>query len=250
LRAFARDLEVSATTLSDFFNGRVGFSRETTSFIAKKINLSEDHKQHMWNLIEMQFARDIKKRKEAEFRTQSRLQDRYNQVSLDAFRFVADWYHLAILELVDLDSSYQSPKVLSKALGISHKEAQEALQRLINLKLLKQEGDQKLVSVSTTTNVGDGVSSEAVRLFHSQILAKAHAALENQSTEEREISSTIFSIAKEDLPEIKKELNAAWFNIASKYSAKTKKDSLYCLSLQFFDMLEAGADGKPKRGNP
>jgi uncharacterized protein (TIGR02147 family) len=238
LRAFARDLELSPSTLSEFLNGHLGFSRETVSAVAKKLNLSANQTQHLWNLIESKFARNSQKRKEAEIKAKSRLHTEQAKVSLDEFRFIADWYHLAVLELLELSDDYQDHRKMARALGLTSNKINEVIERLINLRLLTYEGE-KLVVNSTITNVGDNVSSASIRLFHAQILTKAHEALESQCLEQRDFSSTIFTISKNDLTEIKKDLNKAWLSIASKYSAREKKDSLYCLSIQFFDLLKS-----------
>jgi uncharacterized protein (TIGR02147 family) len=237
LRAFARDLELSPSTLSEFLNGHLGLSRETTCEVAKKLKLTDNQTQHMWDLIQSKFARNVQKRKEAEIKANSRLHSQQSKVSLDEFRFIADWYHLATLELLELNDEYQNLPKMAKALGLTKSKMKEVIERLINLKLLKRE-DDKLFVDSATTNVGENAPSSSIRLFHAQIMAKAHRALETQNVDQRDFSSTLFTISKSDLPEIKKDLNMAWLNIASKYSAREKKDSLYCLAIQFFNLLE------------
>lgn len=237
LRAFARDLSLSPSTLSEFLNGYLGLSRTKTIHVAQKINLTTEQSEHFWNLMESRFSRSLHKRREAAVRAKSRIHSEQTKVSLDEFQFIADWYHLAILELLELAPIYQDIKILSKALGLTRKKTTEGVERLLKLNLIKKENGQLIID-KNTTNVGENVPSESVRLFHSQILAKALNAIETQSLEQRDFSSTMISINNSDIPEIKKELNQFWLSLASKYSAKSKKNSLYCLSTQFFDLLK------------
>ncbi|MNT64313.1 hypothetical protein D3C72_2022040 [compost metagenome] len=82
------------------------------------------------------------------------------------------------------------------------------------------------------------IPSEAIRQFHTQILEKAGKALTLQSQEKRQFRSTVFSMRKKDLPQLKQDLNQFWMEQIGKYAMPTKNDSVYCFSMQLFDLLE------------
>ena len=239
LRAFARDLGVSPSTLTDFLKGRLGFSRERAVMIARKINLSEPQQAHLWDLLESKFARQGEVRKSALDRIRARTQS--DSFSLDAFRAIADWYHLAILELVEIGrikgpQTATAAKEAAGALGLGLRTAKQALERLKTVGLLSSCKDGWQVTESDTF-VGKQTPSMAIRLFHAQIMKKAQEALEEQSIDRRDFSSTIFSVRAADLPELKRELVEARLKILRKYASRDKRDSVYCLSTQLFDLV-------------
>src|SRR5262245_32015851 len=68
LRAFARDLNMSPSTLSDFFHGKLGLSRERVRHVGEKLRLSEAQQEHLNDLLESRFARKNEDRKAAKWR--------------------------------------------------------------------------------------------------------------------------------------------------------------------------------------
>src|SRR5688572_7255268 len=99
LRSFAKDLEMSPGTLVDFLKGRLGFSRSRAEFVAHEIGLSAEQRQHFWDLLEAKFSRNDGARKTAQSRCQTRIQSEKPSVQTE---ITAQWYHMAILELIDL----------------------------------------------------------------------------------------------------------------------------------------------------
>ncbi|MNL73115.1 hypothetical protein D3C87_1985290 [compost metagenome] len=69
-------------------------------------------------------------------------------------------------------------------------------------------------------------------------MEKAGKALTAQSQEKRQFRSTVFSMRKKDLPQLKQDLNQFWMEQIGKYAMPTKNDSVYCFSMQLFDLLE------------
>ncbi len=239
LRAYARDLEVSASTLSDFFQGRLGLSRERTQTLSKKLNLPVEHQEHFWSLLEAKFAKSAETKKKARLRIKSKLKNDPSQLAVESFNFIADWYHLAILEVIDTlgKKSPLNARSLSLLLRISRSEAAAALARLTKLGLLSKK-ENTYITLSDSTYVGEEVSSEAIRLFHFQLLAKAQAALTSQTLTEREFRTNIFSLRKSDMAEFKNDLNKMSIELITKYSSRGDSDSVYCLGLQLFNLID------------
>ena len=53
LRAFARDLNMSPSTLSDFFHGKLGLSKDRVRHIGTKLNLTDMQQSHFNDLLEV-----------------------------------------------------------------------------------------------------------------------------------------------------------------------------------------------------
>ncbi len=63
----------------------------------------------------------------------------------DQFRFVADWYHMALLELFSLQDFYSKPSWMARKLNLDESLVVEALARLQRVGLVKSvEGQLKV----------------------------------------------------------------------------------------------------------
>ncbi|WP_413290388.1 TIGR02147 family protein [Bdellovibrio sp. HCB337] len=237
-RAFARDLGLAISTLTELMKGKYGLSSERALDVGQRLSLSEAQCQHFADLFTMKFARSDVAKKKAKAAVQKRLSQVAQEIQDDAFLTISEWHHLALLELLEIEAhSFESSHILAARLGISKDEAHASLQRLERLDLIfEKEG--RLVPTGDVTSVGDGKASEAVRRFHAQILEKAHKALALYSIEEREMSSTVFSINRKDLPSAKKYLQNFRRDFATRFSKSSNLNDVFCLSVQFFSVLE------------
>jgi uncharacterized protein (TIGR02147 family) len=135
LRAFARDLSMSPSTLSDFLQGKLGLSKSRVEHIGEKLNLSLDQREHFNDLLESRFARKQEDRKAAKWRVSSRIKSQVSHLSIDSLHVIAEWFHMGILELVEMDEKFQSPTELAKTLRISVNHIKHNIKKLIKIKL-------------------------------------------------------------------------------------------------------------------
>ena len=237
LRAFARDLGLGPSTLTDFLKARQGFSRERAVSVGAKLKLNSDHTKHFWDLISVRFSRKITERKLASTRIRARTRALPSYVSLDLYKVVADWPHFAWLELLEIDPKYADPMVVAKDLGITKKEARETWERLVRTEMVV-ERDGGWQPNSEHSFGGDETPSQAVRFHHTRLLNKAIAALETQSMDEREFNSLIFSFRREELPRLRSDLSKAFLDVIAKYSGEDPRDAVYCASFQLYNLVE------------
>lgn len=244
-RAFARDLGISPSTLTDFLKGRIGFSVGRVNQLCKLLNLSHEQKAHWNDLQVITFGRDPEQIRLSEFRIQARLQAEENAISLDEFKAISEWHYLAILELIEMNPiKYSEVKELAKSLDLTQTLIKSSLQRLISLHLIKVKNIEPLTfEVNSNTQIGTNTPSEAIRNFHRQILDKATKALDKQSINRRFQSSTLVGLPKNKVADIQNELKTLAYKILTPHIEQAKllpKEELYCLSIQFFDLLKQG----------
>ena len=238
LRAFARDLSISPSTLSEFMRGRTKVSIARIKEISKKINLSEDHTRHWIDLIHCRYSRTLEEKKSAEVNIQLRRKKSKKYLDLISYNLIAGWESFALLELLGLDKKYNSSD-LEQKLDISSDQLNKLIENLNRLNLIRWESDRWLPQ-DEDTFVGEDIKSEALRKYHKSVLKKAFQAIDAQSLDRRELRSTVFGLRKKDLPKIKAELNEMWVQLISKYTYVDQKDSVYCFSMQLFDLLKDG----------
>lgn len=100
-RALARDLNILPSRLSEMMSGKVGISFSNANKIADNLALPEDEKAMFLDLVQSEFGRSAAIRQASSERLRDRLQEAY-AFKQEEFNVISDWYHAAILELVDL----------------------------------------------------------------------------------------------------------------------------------------------------
>ncbi len=234
MRSFARDLGVSPATLSETMSGRHVPSAKTASQIALALKWSAAQKQLFLDLVQAEHPRSRRTRESARSRIDARSQmAQESTLSAEVVRVISDWYHYGILELTQTLGFQRSPTWIGRALGIPPAQAETAVQRLLQLRLLAEK-DGRLIPTSANTTTTDDVPSTAIRQFHRQILTKATAALEEQTVVEREIKSMIVSIPRAALPELRDVLRRFFEGFKERTILTHPKEELYGFSMQFF----------------
>jgi uncharacterized protein (TIGR02147 family) len=232
LRAYARDLNLSPGNLTDVLAQKTGLSNEKALYIAEVFNLENEDKEFFCKLVEANSARKKEDRKTAEAELW-KYDTQYNKISDDYFQIISTWHHFAIAELVAIKDFIYDHEWMSKRLNISVEEIKFGLERLINVGLLV-EHDGKLSQNYDFFVSPSGTPSDAAKKFHQQVIAKASEAIINQSIEERDFSSGIYRVRRDDLPEISREIKEFRRKLGKWIEAGENHDSVYALSIQLF----------------
>lgn len=243
-RAFARDLELSVSTLNEYLRGQLKLSEARISTLSKIIGLNMEQRNHWMDLIKSETAKDVQLKQEAKLRVDSRLSAQTHSISLDQFKLVSNWYHFGYTELLKMDAvKYSSVTKAAKALGIKPLEMNKAVQRLLRQGLITQN-DQGIFAANDSYRMGDSVPSLAIRQFHKQMITKAKSALDEQPMDTRFASSTLVALPQAEVENIMADIKTLALryldknlNSASR-SSKVKKEKLYCMTVQFFNLLQ------------
>ncbi len=163
---------------------------------------------------------------------------KFSDVSLDHFRVISDWYHLAILEMTLLKDFDSDPRWICLRLGGSVNEGQvnAAIDRLMRVGLLEKAADGRLKKKVSHYATSTDVPNAAIRSFHAQMIRKALLALESQRIEDRDISAHIVTISKAKLPEAKQMIRDFRRKIAD-FLETPEGDAVYQINVQLFDAL-------------
>jgi uncharacterized protein (TIGR02147 family) len=233
LRNFAKDLEMSPGTLVDFLKGRLGFSRARAEYVSHEIGLNPEQRQHFWDLLEGKFSRNDAAKAVAKQRAQVRIDSEKPSAHAE---ITAQWYHMAILELIDLDEKFANPVQLAKVLGITIVEAKSALQRLFQVGMIRNHNGLPAVNENMSI-VKEDLPAQALRQVQTQVLNLAQTAVESQNPSTRENFAAFVSIDINDLPKIRQDLRQAFFKTLQPYLAKEKRTGVYCFSMQLFKIF-------------
>lgn len=240
LRAFARDLSLHPARLSDILRARYGLSTDAAAKIAQKLGFGAAEAKRFCDLVELAHGRNKIMREAARARLAAGSPNNYQQLSMDAFSVIADWYHYAILELTLVSNFKSDTAWIARTLGINEVVAKAAVERLLRLELLALDETGRLHATDCMTASPDGVPSEAVKRFHEQILQKASTAVRLQSVEERDLSSVILAIDSSEMAEAKAMIKDFRRSFDKRFggAASSRKNRVYALAIQFFNLQE------------
>lgn len=237
LRAYARDLELPASKLSEILRGICGLSAQSATKLAKKLQLTPEESKYFIYAVEAQHARSKKSKIHArKMLSELKQSEDFDEISLERFRIISDWWHFAILELTELDDFSSSHEWIASRLGLSLQVVEDAIERLIDFGLLENISG-KLIQTHINLATPSGIPSREIRKHHSQILMKAQESLAVCSIEERDFSAMTMVIDDEQMEEAKKLIKdfRRNFDRLMKQSS-TKKKRVYTLAIQYFPL--------------
>jgi biotin operon repressor len=224
LRAFARDLGIGSTSLSDALASKRKLSRTNILKIAQKLSWSSSQIDLL--LSEIKRGRGYKTVAELE----------KMQLEEDTFRYVADWHYLAIRNLAKIKDNKSDPAWIASKIGISESEAEKAVQRLVRMNLI-EVSDNKMFYVAQPIITTTDVPSVAIKKHHKDKLRLAEKSLAMDSVEIREFRSTTMAIDPRKIEEAKrllKETNQKLIELMESSDAT----EVYNFSFQLFPLTK------------
>lgn len=236
LRAFARDLGMPASKLSQNLRGLCGISVAKAETIADKMQMRESDRQLFLALVESQHARSRVARQQAAHQLESIRRDKMDELTLEKFSVVRDWYHMAILEMTDIAGFKPDLVWMSARLDLPVELVREAVERLRQLELLDLT-DGRWQQTHKDLELPSGLPARSVREHHKQILNKAMVAADEVPVDQREYSSQTFAVSRSLLPELKTLIREFQRKVA-RLAGQSEKDDVYELSIQLFPLLE------------
>jgi predicted transcriptional regulator len=179
LRAFARDIGLSQSLLSMIFAGQR--------------SLTAHQGMRLYAHYQLESGAQVDDRKNASSLRAD--EDFFPEISptVEYEIILRQWYHMAILEMAPQKKYQENAKKISKALGITEVEADQALTRLFKIGLL----------IKTTSGIQKARKhiffeankpSDAIRTFHRAMLKRADSVMnlnDEISFEARDITSHI-----------------------------------------------------------
>ncbi len=161
-------------------------------------------------------------------------------VSIDSFRFIEDWYHLAILEIIELkDFKYDLGYIVRKlGRGMNRELVEVAILRLIRLGLVEESKTKRFLRRKEGSFILDkNISSDAIKKHHDQFLQFARMAIFDQDLEARDVRSSTITLKKKNYKKAQEILKKAHADIRE-FSCVGDGDDVYQLCTQFFKLSQ------------
>lgn len=242
LRAFARSLQIDPGTLSRILSGRKVLTPELSRKVLRQISLSPKETENFLHSMAKAYEEEGVQRKKSEIKEilkkKAPLKVAERDLTPDVFRIISDWYHYAILQLVQEEDCLNDPKWIAGQLGIQEMEAKLAIDRLLELELLHEEKDKeksRLIRTNERLTTGDlSVTTAALKKRIKQVSEKSVHSLENDLIALRSHTTMTMAIDPEKLPVAKEMIQEFMDRLAA--VLQTKKKKVYELQINLFPL--------------
>lgn len=234
LRAFARDLGVSPSWLSDFMLEKKGMSDRTAIRMALVLGLTPSEEKVFLLSAKARHARSPIERATAQKELNSYKRTKTFSMRPNDFLKTGTWYHQAILELTELENFTHHEFEIAERLRLPLPTIRRALSDLHEAGLLEFQNGRMKACFPETESTQD-IPTTAIRKYHEQILQKGVKALHEQAVHQREYGSATFAFDASRIEEAKAVLRSFQKRFSEEfYKNSENKDSVYQFSFQFF----------------
>jgi uncharacterized protein (TIGR02147 family) len=156
------------------------------------------------------------------------------------FNYLSHWYYPAIREMVARIDFREEPKWIAKQLipQIKPAEAANCLELLLELGLLKRNGQGRLERGEASVATGHEVRGLAIRNYHRQMLERAADSITLVTSELRDISALTVCIEAETVAELKERFHDFHEVLLDRCDRDEKPTAVYQINLQLFPLTQ------------
>ena len=234
--AFARSLKMDVSTLTKILKGQRKVGNRALLAIASKLGWSPDDLKPF-----------IKSKKS--LGTGAWSEPGYQQLSLDQFRIMADWYHYAILELMTVEGFRPDAGWIASSLKLSVAEVQIAIERLVRAGLIeiKNDGSWRDTSGGFSTTIGNEFTAGAFKKMQGQILDQARTALDQVDFKKRSQTSMTMAVDPSRLGEAQTLIKEFRRKLNALMSENGNHKEVYQLSVSLFPVTEINENKQERK---
>lgn len=232
LSSFARDLNISVSTLSLVLNAKRGLSVEIGEKISAKLSLTKEQKKDFMDSIRKSSTRTKKPKNEHGIDISKKIPSEFPTGELS---FELTWQHLILREYINLSDFNDTPEWLSQKLGLS----KEASLRIWN-ESLHAGFITKTPEGYTASNhivIGDKGVDQVISKVHKDLMSKAMDKIDGPR-EERSVSAIMLTATEKQYSEMKRLLRTFTSELSNtiRNQEHHKKEHVICVSTQIFKM--------------
>lgn len=244
-RLFARKAKLgSPNYLKLVVDGKRRITDRTLYQFARGLGLNRDEEKYFRELVMYQEVSDPDS-KEQHLRSLLKYQEKQRTPTLlkaDRMKFLLDWHHGIIRELVSTKDFSEEPAWIARRLGnkITEAQAKESLELLSRLQIIRRGESGRLEQCEPLLTSSDEVPSHVLRSLHRTFLRKAINSIFAAPMERRELSGLVLSVPNNRLKEIKEEIKEFRKKLNRKYGLDREADEVYFVGLYMFPVTQKG----------
>jgi len=216
------------------------------SQVAKGFKLKKPEREFFENLVYMNQAEDLAE-KDHYYRKMITLSPRGSIKKIDQaqYDYFSRWYLPVIRELSVFGDRSQTAEQIAGRLNppVRIKEVENALDRLMQLGLIRKDAQGRWEQTSALLSTGPEVKSVLIANFHREMIRLADTAIERFPAEKRDITALTLSIGKDRLPELKEKITEFRQEILKSFAGDTEPDQVIQINIQVFPVTRTTPKG-------
>ncbi len=219
LRSFARQLSINHSSLSRILSGKRALSENMIQKLAEQLELAPNEIEYF--ISKKTTPQSLKKSL---------------QLGADEFRYISEWYYLALLELIKIDSK-EDTNFYAKRLGIKSIQVQLALETLQRLKLIEKSntGEWLIKAEDGTNSCTHHSTTAAKKKYQKQVFTMALEAIDNIDVTKRSHSGVSMAINSKKIADAKARI-ASFREELCEFLQEGELDQVYHLGVCLFPM--------------
>ena len=233
LRAFAKKAGLSPSALSEILKGKRKISPKLFVKISENLALSPEEINKVRSLFQQSIPDAF-----SDTPVKGSLLNKV-QISADQYSLVADWYHFAILSLMQTKDFHSDSSWIALRLGISKVTVEAAIERMIRLGYIGKENDQWILTTGYLKTT-DEVANLSLRRANGEDLHLAQKALQEVALELRDFTATTMAIDPKNIKEAKLLIR----DFRKKLTAmmiEGDRTEVYKMCIQLFPLSKGGS---------
>ncbi|CAN5479673.1 hypothetical protein BH10BDE1_BH10BDE1_24400 [soil metagenome] len=201
LNAYARDLDLSSSRLSEILSGKQGLSSGRAKLVGTKIGYEQKKLDWFCNLVEAETARSRTAKASAE-RKLRRFKNGVLSRSIELDRpMKVSWLHFAIRRMTSLQNFLSDANWIATRLKVSVAVVTQTIDELLRARMLSKDSDGTLTMSENVHSPIGAMDEESAERYCSDMLAKA---LESRKMpkDRRRMGIHFFTIDEDQMPEL------------------------------------------------
>ena len=224
LRAFALKLGLSSGALSEILQGKRKVSKKLTYQVMEKLMLDPEERQ---KVLAATFA---------DYRNKE-IPENQLKLSQDELQILSEWYHYAILNLIDTCDFKNDFSWISARIGLPKSMVIHAIERLKRLHLITEDFAGNFKRKSHPLRTSDDLEDISIKKSHAESMDLAKDSLMKDSVKKRDFTSGTLTINPLKLPQAK-ELIRQFQSDLAQLMQKGPQTEVYKLNIQLFPLTK------------
>ena len=234
LRAFARDIGISHTSLSLVFNGSRKLNNKSKMQIAGKLKWgTEKTKRFIFSEFIDEINIDSIKSQFDDFITSIEVDLKRVQVNLE--KDLRHWAAGAIFQLVGIQGFKNNPRWIAERIGLEVEEVERILYALFDSGLLEESENGKYKQSHEHVDIARNFKNIDEKTWTKEILRKGLLSLEEPQNAHLKLNYALFSYDKKSIDMVSKEMENMFKNLRQKLVCN-KGDEVFQINLQLFQV--------------
>lgn len=236
----------SAGFFTNILNGKRNISDELIFKFAELFNFSRLETEFFELMVHYDQSKEIEQRKYYHNKMIASRKSAICELTAEQNEYFSTWYNVAIKELLNYFPFCGDYEALAKMISppITQLQAQNAVELLLKLNLIKRDNDQFIVTDKTVTT-GLQTSLASIHHFQRATLDLARTAIERFDKNDRSISTLTLNVSCSQFKAIEEKL--AEFRLELLEMAKNDpecSERVYQFNFQIFPLTKCSKDQK------